>query len=122
MDLKVIEPIKNYIKEFKTVDEFNLWYSKHKEEVDSLTTHKLNKMYHIEEYRITKIKGVLMLKKDPKIKVKEKEEAMNDEIEELRTEINEIRDAVNKIISFMQQSCCYAQESNSINVLPPSHT
>ena len=45
MDLKVIEPIKNYLKEFKTVDEFNLWYSKNKEEVDKLTTHKLNKLY-----------------------------------------------------------------------------
>ncbi len=121
MDLKVIEPIKNYIKEFKTVDEFNLWYSKHQEEVDVLTTHKLNKMYHIDGYRITKIKGVLMLKKWTE---KEDKETLKNELQNkilsLEGEIKEIRDAVNKIISFMQQSCCNAQESNSINVFPPS--
>ena len=105
MDLKVIEPIKNYIKEFNSPVEFNLWYAKHKDEVDSLTTHKLNKMYHIDGYRITKIKGELMLKKDPKLKEKEKLEATNDEIHEeineLREEINKIRDAVNKLIEFV---------------------
>ena len=63
MDVKVIEPIKNYLKEFNSPDEFNLFYSKNKSEIDAYTTHKLNKMYHIIGYRITKIKGVLMLKK-----------------------------------------------------------
>ena len=119
MDLKVIEPIKNYIKEFKTVDEFNLWYSKNKEEVDSLTTHKLNKMYHIEGYRITKIKGVLMLKKWVD---KEEKEGQSKTLS-LEREIDEIRNTVNKIISFLQQGCCYTQDSSSsIDVSPPSTT
>ena len=120
MDLKIIEPIKNYLKEFKTVDEFNLWYSKNKDEVDKLTTHKLNKMYKIDGYRITKIKGILMLKKDTKTKSKEMDKVIKDEIRdeinEIRNEINEIRDAVNKIISFIQES------SSSIDVSPPSVT
>lgn len=119
MDLKVIEPIKNYLKEFKTVDEFNLWYSKNKEEVDKLTTHKLNKMYKIDGYRITKIKGVLMLKKWVEKDEKEivsKASLRTESIEELRNEINEIRNTVNKIISFLQES------SSSIDVLPPSTT
>ena len=91
MDLKVIEPIKNYIKEFNSPVEFNLWYAKHKEEVDSLTTHKLNKMYKIDGYRITKIKGELMLKVDRKIKEKEGEdENIHEEINELRNEIKNI--------------------------------
>ena len=105
MDLKVIEPIKNYIKEFNSPVEFNLWYAKHKEEVDALTTHKLNKMYHINDYRITKIKGELMLKKDPKLKDKEKEESandeINDEINELRNEIKNIKDTLNKLIEYV---------------------
>ena len=118
MDLKVIEPIKNYIKEFKTIDEFNLWYSKNKEEVDALTTHKLNKMYKIDGYRITKIKGVLMLKKWV-----DKEEKEIVSTEELKKEIDEIRNTVNKIISFLQQGCCYTQDSSSsIDVSPPSTT
>ena len=105
MDLKVIEPIKNYIKEFISPVEFNLWYAKHKEEVDSLTTHKLNKLYKIDGYRITKIKGELMLKVDRKIKDKEKEEAeeenIHEEINELRDEIKNIKETVNKLIEFV---------------------
>ena len=105
MDLKVIEPIKNYTNEFNSPVEFNLFYAKHKDEIDALTTHKLNKMYHIEGYRITKIKGELMLKKDPKLKMKEKEEAINEEINEeineLRDEIKNIKDALNKLIEYV---------------------
>ena len=62
-EIKILQPITNYIKEFESPDEFNLFYNKHKEEIDSTTTHKLNKLYHIRGYRITKIKDVLMLKK-----------------------------------------------------------
>ena len=102
MDLKVIEPIKNYIKEFNSPVEFNLWYAKHKEEVDSLTTHKLNKMYHIEGYRITKIKGELMLKVDRHVKEKEKEEGESeDEINELKNEIKNIKEILNKLIEYV---------------------
>ena len=73
--------------------------------MDKLTTHKLNKMYRIDDYRITKIKGVLMLKKDTKPKIKEMDKVIkneiSDEINELKNEINEIRGAVNKLIDFI---------------------
>ncbi len=108
MDLKVIEPIKNYVKEFNSPVEFNLWYAKHKEEVDSLTTHKLNKMYSITGYRITKIKGELMLKVDRKIKEKEEhegeDESIHDEINELKSEIQKIKDTMNKLIEYVNQT------------------
>ena len=35
-DIKVIEPISKHTKEFDTVDEFNLYYNKNKEEMDKL--------------------------------------------------------------------------------------
>ena len=57
MDVKVLEPVTSYVKIFKTVDEFNLFYSKNKSQLDSQTTQMLNKMYFVEGYRITKIKG-----------------------------------------------------------------
>ena len=112
MDLKIIEPIKNYLKEFKTVDEFNLWYSKNKDEIDSLTTHKLNKMYHIEGYRITKIKGKLCLKKDMKKEMKKeikeeiKEDKRNyeDEINYLKMEIENLKKTINSIIDIINGS------------------
>ena len=108
MELKVIEPIKNYIKEFNSPVEFNLWYAKHKEEVDSLTTHKLNKMYHIDGYRITKIKGELMLKIDRNVKDKtlndEESVDIHEEINELRNEIKNIKYTVNHLIEFINKT------------------
>ena len=109
MDLKVIEPIKNYLKEFKTVDEFNLYYSKNKNEIDSMTTHKLNKMYHIDGYRITKIKGKLCLKKWEK---KDKEsnnendhlEMYEEEINYLKNEIEKLKITINSIINVINSS------------------
>ena len=100
MDLKVIEPIKNYIKEFNSPVEFNLWYAKNKDEVDALTTHKLNKLYKIDGYRITKIKGELMLKVDRKVKEKV-DETEEDEINELRNEIKNIKETMNKLIEYI---------------------
>ena len=38
MNVNIIEPIKNFIKEFNTIDEFNAFYSLHKDEMDALTT------------------------------------------------------------------------------------
>lgn len=117
MEIKLIEPIKNYSKEFNTPDEFNIWYSKNKNEIDSLTTHKLNKMYHIVGYRITKIKGVLCLKKwngnkniktnESKNEVKVDEvidefrEEYSEQLEELKKEIDLIKKAMNNLIAFI---------------------
>lgn len=110
MDIKIIEPIKNYIKEFKTADEFNLWYSKNKDEIDSMTTHKLNKLYHIEGYRITKIKGKLCLKKETKKQSSLKKEedkrsyeeddvqSLYEEINNLKMEIENLKKTINLII------------------------
>lgn len=99
MELKIIEPIQHYSKEFNSVDEFNLWYSKNKALVDDMTTHKLNKLYHIDGYRITRIKNVLMLKKYDKNKLN-----VEDEIENMKNDISEIKETINKIILFLRPS------------------
>ncbi len=96
MELKIIEPIQNYLKEFNTTDEFNLFYSKNKEQLDSETTHKLNKKYHIQGYRITKIKGELMLKK-----VNEDEEKDDSEIMKIKDDIAKIKITLNDVINFI---------------------
>ena len=102
MDLKILEPIKNYLKEFNTPEEFNNFYSLNKDELNKLTTHKLNKMYHVKGYRITKIKGELCLKKwdDSKVKLNEEFVSVND-IEEIREDIKKIKATVNNIIEFI---------------------
>ena len=110
-DIKVIEPISKHTKEFDTVDEFNLYYNKNKEEMDKLTTHKLNKLYLIKGYRITRIKNVLSLKKM-------KQNAQYDidnELDELKKEIQYMKETINNIIHFLNPQ-------TEIEVSPPSDT
>lgn len=99
MDVKVIGPIKEYLKTFNNPDEFNLWYAKNKDEIDKITTHKLNKMYFIDGYRITKIKGVLCLKKSVQ-KPTENDHSEPDfqhNLDELNCEISEQAQSIEQI-------------------------
>ena len=116
MDLKVIEPIKTFLKEFETPDEFNLFYAKNKTDIDAATTHKLNKMYHIKGYRITKIKNVLMLKQWDESKTSEhSKDNTNDRFEELNNEIKSMKETINNIIK-------YLNHQENMSVVPPSDT
>lgn len=111
MDVKVIEPITHYIKEFDSPNDFDSWYKSHQEEMDKLTTHKLNKMYHINGYRVTRIKGVLSLKKAPKA-TKPKEDdseteqrfiAIENEISDMSDDIKNIKLALQSIQDYFKQ-------------------
>ena len=102
MDLKIIGPIKSPLKEFDSVDEFNIYYHKHKDEMDTETTHSLNKKFKINGYRITKIKGVLCLKKDRVVKAEEEEDPYNTPtISEIMERIQKLEETVNKIIDVL---------------------
>jgi hypothetical protein len=57
----VLKPITETIT-FKNNKEFDEYYTSHKEEIDKLNKNKLNKMFLIPEYKITKIQGILSLK------------------------------------------------------------
>ena len=59
MDLKIIGPIKSPLKEFDSVDEFNIYYHKHKDEMDTETTHSLNKKYYYYYYYYARLHCVL---------------------------------------------------------------
>ena len=117
MTLKIIEPIRDYLKVFNSPDEFNIWYTKNKDEVESLTTHKLNKLYKINGYRITKIKGVLMLKKCSELQDSTQSASsplIPENLQELQDEIKNIKSTVNNIIEYLNQQ--------HIDVSPPSNT
>ena len=62
--LKVLEPIQLDVKTFQDKSEFEMFYNSHKDEFESSTTTKLNRMYKIPGYRITRQKQQLCLKKD----------------------------------------------------------
>ena len=53
-DLKIIGSHQTESKHFNSIDEFNIYYVKHKAEMTDMTTQKLNKLFIIDGYRITK--------------------------------------------------------------------
>ena len=77
MNIKVIEPIRNYLQEFETPQDFSKYYEMNKDEMNKWTTQKLNKSLHVKGYRITKIKGEIMLKAESKKKINELDEKMD---------------------------------------------
>ena len=101
MDLKIIKPVEKYLKEFESPEEFNVFHAKNKDEIDSQTTHKLNKTYHIKGYVITKIKGELCLKK-PWIKKNNNESSSTIDFTSLEVRVKRLEETVNKIIDLIQ--------------------
>ena len=96
-DLKIIEPIQKPLHEFETPDEFNIYYHKHKDEMDKETTHLLNKKFSIDGYRITKIKGVLCLKRST---TKNKSDSLHD----LQERLQKLEEVVNQIIDLINSN------------------
>ena len=44
------------VKNFENIDEFNDYYKLHEEEINKLSTVKLNRMYHIKDFKIIRRK------------------------------------------------------------------
>ena len=82
--LEVIEPYTPQIIQFENVNDFNVYYSKHKEEFNE-STQKLNAKYKIPGYKLTKLKGILKIIKDYSLKT-----SSDEEINELQKVIKEI--------------------------------
>lgn len=100
--IPIIKPIDETIT-FDNVDDFTKYYQEHKEELEQLSTCKLNKMFKIvvddEPLRITKIKGEMTLRTIPKSRI-----TAIMRIEELEQQQNEIIEKINNIINFLTQS------------------
>jgi len=67
IDIPILEAFQPDIITFDTKEEFIQYLTENKEELDAMTTHRLNKAFEIEGYVITKVKGVIGLKKKTKI-------------------------------------------------------
>ena len=108
MDVKVVEPIRTPMKEFNSVDEFNLFYHNHKDEMMETTTHRLNKMYKINGYRITKIRGELCLKKVREVVKQKSGDGIDggdgvDDTVDIETRLQRLEEAVNEIIDALNK-------------------
>lgn len=109
-ELKIIGSVKLESKHFKSVDEFNMYYMKNKDELEEMTTQKLNKLFIIDGYKITKtgtrdetgkrVKGSICLKKinEENLTVEEINLKFENKIHELETKIKILTNTVNKLI------------------------
>lgn len=120
MEIQIINEIRDEIKVFKSIEEFNLYYQKYKDSMEKLTTYHLNKIFKIElpdgtVYRITKkncgtgkgktLSGDIFLKKIVQQKVDSNEqslweialESVKMEIAEQKQSIVDIKNRLEKI-------------------------
>ena len=112
-EIKIIEPIKTGLKQFKTTDEFSIYYAKHKDEMNQMTTQKLNKQFKIDGYRITKLgtrddngkrqQGSICLKKVDQRLAATHNYDYAAEIARINERINELTQTVNSIISALNE-------------------
>ena len=116
-DLKIIGKFQTDSKHFKTPEEFNLYYVKHKGEMTDMTTQKLNKSYVIDGFRLTRIKGEICLKPlkpthaelgrsgvpdEPIFATMDDVEQMRQRIEALEAKNKILTETINQIIKTIQ--------------------
>lgn len=103
-DLKIVGKFQIDSKHFRTPDEFNLYYVKHKDEMANMTTQKLNKSFVIDGFRLTRIKGEICLK-PVHISIDEPTFPTIDDVEHLRERIRDAQlriealEAKNKVLT-----------------------
>ena len=105
--LEVIEPYTPQIIQFENVNDFNVYYSKHKEEFDE-STQKLNAKYKIPGYKLTKLKGILKIIKDYSLKTSSDEEI--NELQKVIKEISNVQRDQQKTICQIQSAINEIQE------------
>lgn len=133
--MRILEPFRAEVIEFDDKNDFIKYVNEDMETYKSLTTQKLNKMFHIPGYRITKLQGDISLKavggkdegeermrseikkelmeemrselmKEMEEKVKDiVEEKLKDEMENYEKELDEIHDSITKLRNDFAQLC-----------------
>lgn len=95
-EIKVIEKFSPNTIVFETKEQFAEYLDEHKDELNTYSTCKLNKMFSIPDYHITRIKGEISLKK---CKNETSNEVNDGKINELIDNVNKIKDTLNSLIT-----------------------
>ena len=129
--MRILEPFRAEVIEFEDKNDFIKYVNEDMETYKSLTTQKLNKMFHIPGYRITKLQGDISLKavggkeegeermrseikkelmedvmKEMEEKVKDiVEEKVKEEMENYEKELDDIHDSITKLRNDFAQLC-----------------
>ncbi len=116
LNIKVIEPFRSDIIEFEDIEQFNDYINRDLEKYTALTTQKLNKMFHVPGYRITRLtvdgNKEIGLRKgtygsstqhfDEHNTENDQLKMLKDMIETLINEVNRIDEEVNAIKSYLK--------------------
>ena len=129
--MRILEPFRAEVIEFEDKNDFIKYVNEDMETYKSLTTQKLNKMFRIPGYRITKLQGDISLKavggkedaekkmrseimeevmEKVRSEIEEKvkdivEEKLKDEMENYEKELDEIHDSITKLRNDLGQLC-----------------
>ena len=91
--VKIIEPFKPSVIDCETKEDFSEIINSESEKYKSITTQKLNKIFHIPGYKVTKVKGEICLRSIKPC------ECLSDDIHE---EIKNIKAAFNELSSQLE--------------------
>ena len=96
-ELKTIEPFQCDVINCETKEDFIEQLHSKLDEYNNMTTQKLNKIFRIPGYRVTKIKGEIGLRKDSATEREDQKTERLPDAEALRAEIEMIKDAFNQL-------------------------
>ena len=102
--IKVIEKFTPDVINFETKEDFIEYLDKHREELDKLSTCKLNKLCKIKDYRITKIDGEISLKSNKYTYNQDKSDRHDNELEELKLFIKQLSDNYHELINKLSEA------------------
>lgn len=92
--VKIIEPFQPSVIKCENKEDFSAIINSEPEKYSEMTTQKLNKLFHIPGYKITKIKGEICLRS---IKACEKLTEESNDLELVKQEITNIKVAFNQL-------------------------
>jgi hypothetical protein len=87
------------VEEFDDVNKFKEYLAEHLEELTKFSTYKLNKRFHIKNYRISKLNGKISLVADTH--QKQGSQSSFDEVTVLKKRIGILEQKINQIIDYV---------------------
>ena len=114
--IKIIEKYSPDIINFETKEDFIEYLDQHREELNKLSTCKLNKLCKIKGYHITKLKGEISLRSTQTtedIETKSQSERIMNEIEDLKTVIKQLHYNYQTLISKLSEAGVIVIESDN---------
>ena len=118
--IKTIEKFSPDVIEFESKEEFAEYLDKHREKLEKETTQKLNKMFSINGYRITKIKGEISLRAhSAKSKPKVEPEPEPETKDESDTELESIKAHLQKLSQLYLELVKQLADIGVIKLLEP---